>query len=81
VDGCVYLGSGELVTVREVAETIRDLVGSKVQPTFGALPDRPNERIRAADLEATRQALAWSPTTPLPRGLKKTVDFYRGRSG
>jgi len=79
VGGSVDLGSGELVTVREVALMIRDLIGAEVEPAFGALPDRPGERVRAADLEATRARLDWSPSTPLREGLARTVESHRAK--
>ena len=71
------VGSGELVTARSLVERLRQLVGGDVEPGFGAVPDRPLERVRAADPAATAEALGWRPRTTLTDGLARTVDFYR----
>jgi nucleoside-diphosphate-sugar epimerase len=76
-DGSVDLGTGVLTTVREVAEKIASLIGTGVSPGFGVLPDRPHERVRAADIAATREKLDWSPRVSLESGLERTIDFYR----
>jgi nucleoside-diphosphate-sugar epimerase len=71
------IGSGELVSARSLVLRVRELVGGDVEPAFGAIADRPLERVRAADLAAAAEALGWRPRTPLEEGLARTVDFYR----
>lgn len=73
----VDLGSGELTTVREVAETLAGIVGGPAEPTFGALADRAMEQVRVADVEATRERIGWSPGVSLREGLSRTVDWCR----
>jgi nucleoside-diphosphate-sugar epimerase len=73
----VDLGSGNLVTVRELVERLNQLTGSRSQLDFGNVPDRPMERVRVADVAATRAQLGWKPTITLEDGLKRTVDWYR----
>ena len=75
----VDVGSGVLTPIRSVVEGIVDLIGPSVEPRFGALPDRPNERVRVADVERTRALLDWTPRTPLEEGLSATVDWYAAR--
>jgi UDP-glucose 4-epimerase len=78
IDGAtVDLGSGTLVTVRAVVETLAALVDSPAKPMFGARPDRPLERIRHAQLTATQAAISWRPEVDLREGLRKTVEWYR----
>lgn len=79
VDGSIDLGTGRLVSVRDVVLRIAALLESDVAPRFGARPDPPNERVRAADLETTRSRLGWAPRTSLEEGLEKTIDDYRRR--
>src|SRR5580658_9122528 len=44
IEGCAFdLGSGSLVSVREVVEQIAEIMGASVAPAFGVLPDRPFE--------------------------------------
>jgi nucleoside-diphosphate-sugar epimerase len=73
------LGSGELISIRSVVERIAKIVGPgpDAQPQFGALPDRPMERVRVADLSLASELLGWKPMTSIDEGLRKTVAWYR----
>jgi UDP-glucose 4-epimerase len=78
VDGrTLDVASGRLVTVREVVEQIRLLVAAPVAPRFGALPERPLERVRVADVASTAASLGWRARTSLENGLRRTVEWYR----
>jgi UDP-glucose 4-epimerase len=78
VEGCtIDLGSGQLASVREVVDQIVAILDSKVQPLFGALPDRPFEGARVADLTDACAKLRWKPKTALPDGLQRTVEWLR----
>jgi UDP-glucose 4-epimerase len=75
-DGQTFdVGSGELASVREVAEEIRKIVGSG-ELHLGAEPDRPREQEPVADPEPAAQTLGWRATTPLAEGLRRTVEWY-----
>ncbi len=73
----IDLGSGSLVPIRAVVEQLVKLVGSQVEPLFGALPNRPLEQVRAADTPYAYAKLGWKPLTSLEKGLEYTVDWYR----
>jgi UDP-glucose 4-epimerase len=73
----VDLGSGALIPIHEVVRQLVTLVGARVAPVFGALPDRMMEQVRAADTTAAYAVLGWRPSTPLEQGLRKTVEWYR----
>ncbi len=73
----IDLGSGRLVSIREVVETIRGLLETEVAPLYGALPDRPFERARVADLADARQRLGWEPRVDLRDGLARTIEALR----
>jgi nucleoside-diphosphate-sugar epimerase len=66
-----------LTTVRAVVERIASMVDTSVRPAFGALRDRPNEVVRAADCESTRRAIDWKPAVALDDGLRRTIEWYR----
>jgi UDP-glucose 4-epimerase len=70
------LGSGELTTVREVVERICHLAGGPA-PEVGALPDRPGESVRRAELAATGERTGWRPEVGLDVGLERTLEWYR----
>jgi nucleoside-diphosphate-sugar epimerase len=72
----VDLGSGALVSIRAVVQQIVNLVGSRAEPVFGALPDRPLEQVRVADTARSYATMGWEPTTPLTEGLKRTLAWY-----
>jgi nucleoside-diphosphate-sugar epimerase len=73
----VDLGSGTLVSIRAVVQQIVNLVGSRIEPLFGALPDRPMEQIRVADTARSYTMMGWEPTTPLTEGLTRTLAWYK----
>ena len=78
IDGqTLDLGSGALVTIREAVETIVRIMKPGVEPVFGAVPDRPFEITRVADIARTKQLLGWGPATPLEVGLARTIEWHR----
>jgi UDP-glucose 4-epimerase len=82
VGGTIDVGSGVLTSVRGVVAVvaIACLIQSSAAPQFGALPDRSNERVRAADVERASSLLGWAPSMSLEQGLKATVDWYATRA-
>jgi UDP-glucose 4-epimerase len=72
------LGSGELVTVREVVERICREIGSP-PPSVGALADRPLEAVRRADVNRTEARIGWRPAVGLDDGLRRTIAELRSR--
>jgi nucleoside-diphosphate-sugar epimerase len=80
VDGkSVDLGSGTLITIRELVDRICELMETNLVPAYGALPDRPLEPLRIANVAESRRVLGWSPTVDLGEGLRRTIDWYRER--
>ncbi len=73
----IDIGSGELVSVRNVVEDLTRLVNPKIDPFFGALAERPLEQVRKADVAATLAQTGWKPKTSLREGLQNTVSWYR----
>jgi nucleoside-diphosphate-sugar epimerase len=71
------LGTGEMVSIREVANRLADMVDSGIQPAFGALADRPFEQVRVADTETAKLRLGWEAKVSLDEGLQMTVDWWR----
>ncbi|HVZ90247.1 MAG TPA: NAD(P)-dependent oxidoreductase [Rhizomicrobium sp.] len=78
IDGrTIDLGTGELHSVREVAETLCGVVGGAARLALGALPDRPAEVEVAADIGPAQRLLGWRARTPLREGLTATVERMR----
>jgi nucleoside-diphosphate-sugar epimerase len=75
----VDIGSGTLTSVRDVVSQLVRLSGVAIEPRFGALPDRPQERFRPAAAARTAELIGWRATTALEPGLRRTIDWYRTR--
>ena len=76
--GAFNLGSGEAVPLRQVVETIRDLVDPILPLGFGEVPYRPDQVMHLeANIDRLRNATGWAPKVPLAEGLGRTVDHYR----
>jgi len=78
IEGCVFdLGSGSLVSVRGIVDQIVEIMGTSVEPAFGALPDRPFEQERPADTTFLSNKLGYQPKMSLKHGLETTIGWYR----
>jgi UDP-glucose 4-epimerase len=75
----VDLGSGEVCSIREIVQQLRVLIPDAPEPLFGAVPDRPLERLMKADVSASNKLIGWHPSTTLEAGLRRTVDWYKSR--
>jgi nucleoside-diphosphate-sugar epimerase len=77
IDGRVIdLGSGTLTSIRDVVNSIVRIINPTVEPQFGALPDRPSEQTRVADVDGARSMLCWSATRSLEDGLAATIRWH-----
>jgi UDP-glucose 4-epimerase len=82
IDGAtIDLGSGQLVSVQAIVDQLTEIVGNGLKPIFGALPDRPLEQVRVADIVDTHAKLGWKASISLETGLKQTVEWYRRQEG
>jgi UDP-glucuronate decarboxylase len=73
--GPVNLGNPHEVTIRELAETIIGITGSRAKITFRPLPqDDPKQR--CPDISLAKRALGWEPKIELTAGLKRTIDYF-----
>jgi UDP-glucose 4-epimerase len=82
IDGATLdLGSGELVSIREIVQQVAGVVDPHSSPEFGALPDRPLEPTRLANPAETLARIGWKPQVSLREGLERTVDWYRTAMG
>jgi len=74
--GPVNLGNPSEFTIRELAEVVCDLVGTK--PVFEHKPLPPDDpRQRQPDISLAREKLNWEPTINLRDGLTRTIDWFR----
>lgn len=73
----IDLGSGSLVSLKEVLSLVATIMGQQDSLDFGAKRDRPLENVRVADVDATQKAIDWIPRISLKEGLSRTIDYYR----
>ncbi len=77
VTGPVNLGNPVEMTVRQLAERVLVLSGSKSELIFKPLPvDDPKQR--CPDISLARTLLQWEPKVALDQGLTKTIEYFRG---
>jgi UDP-glucuronate decarboxylase len=75
--GPVNIGNPNEFTMRQLAEQVIRLTGSKSRLNFKPLPsDDPKQR--QPDITLAREKLGWRPTIQLEQGLLKTIDYFRG---
>ena len=78
--GPVNLGNPGEFTIRELAEKVIDLTGSKSKMIRKPLPaDDPMQR--KPDITLAKAKLHWEPTIPLREGLIRTIDYFRSHLG
>jgi UDP-glucuronate decarboxylase len=75
VTGPVNLGNPVETTVRELAEQIITMVGSRSRIERKPLPvDDPVQR--CPDISRARELLDWQPSVPLEVGLERTIAYF-----
>ena len=75
--GPINLGNPNEFTIRELAEQVLDITGSKSQIIQKPLPED-DPRQRQPDISLAREKLEWEPKMQLREGLIKTVDYFDG---
>lgn len=74
--GPINLGNPEEFTIRELAELVLKLTGSRSKIVYKPLPADDPVR-RRPDITLARQKLGWEPKTPLQEGLQRTIEWFR----
>ncbi len=73
----VNIGNPEEHTILEFAKIILRITGSSSKITFKPLPvDDPKQR--RPDITKARTILGWEPRISLEKGLKETINYFRG---
>ncbi len=80
ITGPINLGNPGEFTIKELAETVIDLTGSKSTLIHKPLPqDDPKQR--RPDITRAKAQLGWEPTIPLRDGLQKAIPYFAGLIG
>ncbi len=75
VTGPINLGNASEITVRQLADRVISLTGSRSVLEHHPLPED-DPRQRQPDLSRAKAALGWVPSTSLDDGLKKTIAYF-----
>jgi dTDP-glucose 4,6-dehydratase len=76
----VNIGNPQELTIRQLAERIVALTGSKSRIVERPLPvDDP--KVRQPDITRARTILGWGPKVPLDDGLRRTLAYFRRKLG
>jgi len=77
--GPVNLGNPSEFTIRELAEKVIALIGSKSKLVFKPLPsDDPMQR--CPDITLAKQQFGWEPAIDISNGLTKTIGYFKSLS-
>ena len=74
--GPMNLGNPSEMTIRELAETVIDMTGSRSCLIYLPLPSD-DPRQRRPDISLARKSLDWEPGTPLREGLARTISYFK----
>lgn len=77
VTGPINLGNPVEFTMKQLAELVVELTGSKSELVHRPLPSD-DPRQRQPDITLAKQVLDWTPTAPLKVGLMRTIEYFDG---
>ena len=76
VTGPINIGNPGEFTIRQLAEIVIEMTGSRSEIVQMPLPqDDPLQR--RPDITKARELLEWQPTIPLRQGLERTIDYFK----
>jgi len=75
ITGPINMGNPKEFSIRELAETVIGLTGSRSKIVSRPLPsDDPVQR--QPDIGVAREVLGWEPVVPLEDGLVRTIEYF-----
>jgi UDP-glucose 4-epimerase len=76
--GTMNVATGDPRSVRELVTRLDEMLGSKGNLLWGAIPHRKNEVwYNSGSTEKIRSVLGWEPGTTLDEGLERTIAWFR----
>ena len=78
-DDTFNIGTGLETDVNRIFRMLHGYAGSTIKEKHG--PAKPGEQRRSViDFAKAKKSLGWEPEVKLEEGLKKTVDYFKGKS-
>jgi UDP-glucuronate decarboxylase len=75
ITGPINVGNPHEFSMRQLAELVLELTGSKSQLVFRPLP-QDDPRQRQPDISLAKAVLHWEPTVELREGLARTIEYF-----
>lgn len=72
----VNIGNPVEITIKEFAEEVVQLTGSKSKITYKELP-KDDPQVRKPDITRAKEILGWEPKVDRHEGLKKTMQYFK----
>src|SRR3954463_6576800 len=73
----VNIGNPREMTIKQFAEEIRRIIGTKSEIVYKPLPvDDP--KVRQPDITRAKTVLGWEPKVPFEKGIVETIEYFRG---
>jgi UDP-glucuronate decarboxylase len=76
--GPVNLGNPDEFTVRQLADIVIEMTGSKSKILHTELPED-DPQVRRPEIALAKSTLDWSPKVPLRMGLERTISYFEAR--
>lgn len=74
----VNIGNPDEITIKEFAEEVVALTGTKSKIIYTPLPED-DPKVRQPDITRAQTLLGWAPLVDRKEGLKKTIDYFKTR--
>jgi len=73
----VNVGSGETITILEIARLLARLLGSSIEPQITQTGRKFDIRHNTADITRARQTLGFTPKVPLDQGFSELIEWAK----
>ena len=76
----VNISTATAVSVNTVVNTIKELLGKAIQPTYA--PPRPGDiKHSLADVSLAKKVIGYEPTVSFDEGIRRAIDWYKENLG
>jgi nucleoside-diphosphate-sugar epimerase len=75
----INVACGSSISLLDLVDRINAILGTKIEPAFDA-PRAGDVRHSLADIALARELLGYEPTVDFDGGLRRTIDWLRGRA-
>lgn len=72
----VNIGNPDEITIKQFAEEVLTLTGSKSKITYHPLPED-DPKVRQPDISKAKEILGWEPKVSRTEGIKRTLEYFK----